>query len=198
MKVLDMVGYHRKDMGGSASKRLRAKGLAPCVLYGGGQENVHFSVPMILFRDLVYTPEVAFVNMDIEGTEYRCILQDIQFHPVSEMILHADFLLLQDDKPVRMNIPVRFVGSSPGLLKGGKLVAKKRKLKVEALPGNMPSDIEVSVEGIELGESVKVRSINQSGFTILDNDSVPVVSVMVPRALRSAQSKGEGEASIAE
>lgn len=188
-----MVGYLRDTVGGSSAKRLRAEALAPCVLYGGENENIHFAVPMILFRDLVYTPEAVFVNMDIEGTEYRCILQDVQFHPVSEMILHADFLLLQDDKPVRMNIPVRFVGSSPGLLQGGKLVTKKRKLKVEALPANMPSEIQVNVSGLELGQSVKVGAIEKDNFTILDNDSVPVGSVMIPRSLRSAQSKGGAE-----
>ncbi len=195
MRVLDMVGYHREATGGATAKRLRKEGMAPCVLYGGQNENIHFSVPMILFRDLVYTPEAAFVNMDIEGTEYRCILQDIQFHPVSEIILHADFLLLQDDKPVRMEIPVKFYGTSPGLQKGGKLATNLRKLKVEALPANMPSDIEVSIEGLELGQSAKVRNIKQEGFTILNNPSVTVGTITIPRSLRSAQAakKGEGE-----
>lgn len=194
MRTLDLVGYHRSDIGTTAAKKLRAEALVPCVLYGGEGDNVHFSVPMILFRDLVYTPEAAFVNMDIEGTEYKCILKDIQFHPVSEIILHADFLLLSDNKPVKMDIPVRFTGTSPGLQKGGKLGVKSRKLKVVALPNEMPDYIEVSVAGLELGQSVKVSSIKQEGFTILNNKSVTVGSINIPRSLRSAQTKGEEEA----
>ncbi len=187
-----MIGYKRNELGTKRSKALRAEGNVPCVLYGS-DENVHFYTPMILFRDLVYTPNVYFVNMDIEGTEYKCILQDIQFHPVSEVILHADFLLLQDDKEVKMEIPVSFVGTSPGLQKGGKLVTKLRKIKVRSLPQNMPDNIEVSIEGLELGKSVKVGSIPADNFTILNNPLVTVASVEIPRALRSAQSKAGAE-----
>ena len=191
MKTIDLVGYHRSETGGTTAKKLRAEGLAPCVLYGGNGENIHFSVPMILFRELIYTPEATFVNMDIEGTEYKCILKDAQFHPVSEMILHADFLRLYDDQPVKMEIPVKFVGTSPGLQKGGKLATKSRKLKVQALPADMPDSIEVSLNGLELGQSVKVSSIKQEGFTILNNPSVTVGSITIPRSLRSAQTKGD-------
>lgn len=193
MKTLDLIGYNRTDIGKKTSKDLRRDGNVPCVMYGGGEENVHFHTPMILFRDLVYTPEVAFVNMDIEGTEYKCILQDVQFHPVSEIILHADFLRLYDDVPVVMEIPVTFVGTSPGLQKGGKLATKLRKIKVKALPNNMPESVEVSLEGLELGQSVKVGTVNAENFEILSGNNVTIASVTIPRALRSAQSKGEGE-----
>ncbi|UZR93188.1 50S ribosomal protein L25/general stress protein Ctc [Chondrinema litorale] len=189
MEYLDMVGYYRKDLGRKASKDLRTEGYAPCVLYGGHDEPIHFYVPMILFRELVYTPDVKMVVMDIEGTEYKCILQDITFHPVSEVILHVDFLRLYDDVPVKMDIPVSFKGSSPGLLKGGKLVTKTRKLTVKALPADMPQSIEVSIEGLELGKSVKVSSIKQDNFTILNNPMVTIGSIEIPRALKSAKSK---------
>lgn len=192
MKTLDLIGYKRTELGSKYSKALRLEGNVPCVLYGG-EENVHFYVPMILFRELVYTPEVHFVNMDVEGTEYKCILQDIQFHPVSEVILHADFLLLQDDKELKMEIPVGFEGTSPGLQQGGKLVTKLRKIKVSALPDNMPDRIIASIEGLELGKSVKVGSIETKDFTILNNPLITVASVEIPRALRSAQSKGGSE-----
>ncbi|MEM1137961.1 MAG: 50S ribosomal protein L25/general stress protein Ctc [Bacteroidota bacterium] len=193
MKFLDMIGYNRSSLGRKASKELRNEGYAPCVLYGGKDEPIHFYTPMILFRELVYTPEVKMVNMDIEGSEYKCILQDITFHPVSEVILHADFLRLYDDVPVKMDIPVSFKGNSPGLLKGGKLVTKTRKLSVKALPADIPQSIEVSIEGLELGKSVKVSSLNQDKFTILNNPMVTIATIDVPRALKSAQSKGEGE-----
>ncbi len=188
MKYLDMVGYYRKELGKRASKELRAEGYAPCVLYGGNDEPVHFYVPMILFRELVYTPEIKMVNMDIEGTEFKCILQDITFHPVSEVIEHVDFLRLYDDVPVKMDIPVTFKGNSPGLLKGGKLVVKTRKLSVKAVPADMPDTIEVSIEGLELSKSVKVGSLSQEKFTILNNPMVTIASIDVPRALKSAQS----------
>ena len=193
MRVLDLIGYNRTDIGKGASKALRREGSVPCVMYGGEEGNVHFHTPMILFRDIVYTPEVAFVNMDIEGKEYKCILQDIQFHPVSEIILHADFLRLFDDVPVVMEVPVKFVGTSPGLQKGGKLSTTLRKIKVKALPGNMPSAVEVSLEGLELGQSAKVKSINAEGYEILNGGNVTIASITIPRALRSAQTKGEGE-----
>ena len=184
MKTLDLIGYKRQDFGKKYSKRLRAEANVPCVLYGG-KENVHFYTPMVLFKDLIYTPEVCFVNMDMEGTEYKCILQDVQFHPVSETILHADFLFLQYDKAIKMDIPVKFVGSAPGLLKGGKLTPKLRKIKVKGLPQNLPDNIEVSIEGLELGQSVRVSSINAEKFEILNSSLITVGSIAIPRALRS-------------
>jgi large subunit ribosomal protein L25 len=193
MQYLDMVGYYRKDLGRKASKDLRTEGYAPCVLYGGKDEPVHFYVPMILFRELVYTPDVKLVNMDIEGDEYNCILQDISFHPVSEVIEHVDFLRLYDDTEVKIDIPVTFKGNSPGILKGGRLVVKTRKLSVKALPANIPDKIEVSIDGLELSKSVKVSSLSQDNYTVLNNPMVTIATIDVPRALKSAKTKGEGE-----
>ncbi|MGB3464372.1 MAG: 50S ribosomal protein L25/general stress protein Ctc, partial [Cyclobacteriaceae bacterium] len=183
MKTLEIIGYKRANLGKSESKRLRAESNVPCVLYGG-DEQVHFYSPMILFRDLVYTPKAHFVNLDIEGTEYRCILQDIQFHPVSEMILHADFLLLNDKKEVTMEIPVKTVGVAPGIQAGGKLVMKQRKLSIRATPDKMPDTIDVDISGLTLGKSTKVGEIDAKGYTIINNPLVSVASVEVPRALR--------------
>ena len=114
MKTVEIIGYNRANLGKSESKKLRAEGSVPSVLYGG-KEQIHFHSPMILFRDLVYTPEARFVNLNIEGHQTKAVLQDIQFHPVSEVILHADFLELFDDKPVTMDIPLRTVGNAPGV-----------------------------------------------------------------------------------
>jgi len=186
MKSLEIIGFKRANLGKSESKLLRAESYVPCVLYGGGDQ-VHFQVPMILFRDLVYSPEVATVDLNIEGTTYRAILQDIQFHPVNEMIVHADFLELRDDKEVKMEIPVRFVGVSPGVLSGGKLVTKLRKLKVKALPANLPDYIDVDISDLELGRSVKVSKIQPKNYIILTNPSSPVATVAIPRALKQQQ-----------
>ena len=183
MKTLEIIGYKRANLGKAESKRLRAESNVPCVLYGGN-EQVHFYSPMILFRDLVYTPNAHFVNLDIEGVEYKCILQDIQFHPVSEVILHADFLLLDDKKHVKMDIPVKTVGTAPGIQAGGKLVMKQRKLSVRALPANMPDFIELDINELTLGKSAKVGEIKADGYEILNSPLVSVASVDVPRALR--------------
>jgi len=183
MKTLEIIGYKRANLGKAESKRLRAESNVPCVLYGG-KEQVHFHSPMILFRELVYTPNAHFVNLDVEGVEYKCILQDIQFHPVSEMILHADFLLLDESKHVKMEIPVETVGTAPGLEAGGKLVMKQRKLIVRALPQDMPDTIKVDVSELVLGKSTKVGEIKIDGFEIINSPLVSVATVEVPRALR--------------
>ena len=115
-------------------------------------------------------------------------MQDVQFHPVNEMIIHVDFMQLQDDKPVKMEIPVKMVGTSPGVIVGGKLVTKLRKLKVKALPANLPDYIEVDISDLELGKSIKVGKINTGGnYEILTNALAPVATVTIPRALKSAQ-----------
>jgi len=186
MKSIEIIGFQRANLGKAEAKQLRSESYVPCVLYGGGNQ-VHFQAPMILFRDLVYSPEVATVDLNIEGTTYKAILQDIQFHPVSEMILHADFLELRDDKEVKMDVPVRFVGVSPGVLAGGKLVTKLRKLKVKALPANLPDYIDVDISDLELGRSVKVSKIQATNYSILTNSSSPVATVAIPRALKQQQ-----------
>jgi large subunit ribosomal protein L25 len=188
MKSLEIIGFKRANLGKTEAKQLREESYVPCVLYGGG-EQVHFRVPMILFRDLVYSPEVATVNLNIEGTIYKAILQDVQFHPVNEMLLHADFLELRDDKEVKMDVPVRFVGVSPGVLAGGKIVTKLRKLKVRALPANLPDYINVDISDLDLGRSVKVGKIKAEGFTILTNPAAPVATVAIPRALKQQQNE---------
>lgn len=184
-----MIGYYRKELGKSYSKKLRAEAQVPCVMYGKGDGNIHFYSPMALFKNLVYTSDVYMVDMNIEGDMHKCILQDIQYHPVSEIIMHADFLELSDDKEVQMEVPVKFEGASPGMLMGGKLVTKQRKLKVKAFPKDMPDFITVSIEGLELGKSVKVGSVEPENYTILNNPLVTIATIEVPRAL-----KGKGAA----
>ncbi len=192
METLEIIGFKRANLGKSESKKLRGQGNVPCVLYGG-DEQIHFYSPMILFRELVYTPEVHFVNLDIEGTEYRCILQDIQFHPVSDVILHADFLMLDDNKPIKMEVPVHFVGIAPGLKQGGKLVRKNRKLGVKAYPPNMPAHIDVPIDTLELGKSVKVGDLILGDYEFMNNDRVTIASVQIPRVLKTAAEEEELE-----
>ena len=184
MKSLEIVGFKRANLGKKNAQELRQDAMVPCVLYGG-DEQVHFHVPMIMFRELVYSPNVYEVNIAIDGTTHRAILQDYQMHPVSEVLQHADFLALREGKEVKMEIPVKFVGSSPGVLGGGTLVTKLRKLKVKALPENLPDFVEVDISELELGKSIKVGKVEATGFRILSDKQAPVATVAIPRGLRS-------------
>jgi large subunit ribosomal protein L25 len=183
MKTLEIIGYKRANLGKKASTDLRLEGYAPCVLYGGAQQ-VHFYSPMILFKELLYSPNVYQVALNIEGDEYKAILQDAQFHPVNEVLLHVDFIELQENKPVRMEVPIRFTGVAPGVQKGGKLVSKLRKLSIKALPADIPDYITVDISNLDLGRSIKTGEVQAENFTILSNPNIPIATVEIPRALR--------------
>lgn len=190
MKTIEIIGYQRANLGKQSAKQLRKEANAPCVLYGG-QEQIHFYTPMALLRDLIYTSDAHFVHITIEGASYQCILQDIQFHPVSEMILHVDFLQISDNKKVKMQIPIKLTGKAPGVVQGGNLTRKLRKLPVLAYPQAMPAYIPIDVSALELGQMVRVRDIKTDDYTILFAPMIPVASVEIPRALRSAVGKAE-------
>ncbi|TAE46620.1 MAG: 50S ribosomal protein L25/general stress protein Ctc [Cytophagia bacterium] len=183
MKSVEILGFKREVLGKKSSRHLREEASVPCILYGGGNE-IHFHSPMIFFRDLVYTPEAHTVHLNIEGDEYEAILQDIQFHPVSEVILHADFLLLKEDKPVKIAVPVVFEGISPGVQQGGRLVIKIKKIMIKALPKNLPDNVVANISKLELGKSIKVKDLTVNNFEILDSAANPVASVEVPRGLK--------------
>jgi large subunit ribosomal protein L25 len=139
---------------------------------------------MILFRDLVYTPEARFVELNIEGEVTKAILQDIQFHPVSEVILHADFLELFDDKLIKMSIPVVTHGIAPGIQSGGKLIMKMPKLMIKSLPKDMPESIDVDISKLELGKSIKVADLTTKEYEVLTNPLVTICSVNIPRVMK--------------
>jgi large subunit ribosomal protein L25 len=183
MKSVEIVGFKRANLGKTSAKELRLKAEVPCVLYGG-KEQIHFAVPMYLFRALVYTPDAHTVDLNVEGDKYKAILQDIQFHPVNDIILHADFLLLDDNKQTRMEVPVKVMGNSVGVAKGGKLVQKLRKVKISALPKDLPNFVSIDVSDLDLGKTVKVSAIKTANYKILNPPSVPVVSIDIPRALK--------------
>lgn len=186
MKTLEIIGYKRANLGKQTSKRLRNEAYAPGVLYGG-KEQIHFYTPMALLKDLVYTPQAHFVSLNIEGSIYKCILQDIQFHPVSEVILHIDFLQILDDKKIKLEIPTVLVGDAPGVVKGGKLVAKMKKLLVSAYPKNMPEKIQLDVSNLDLGQMLRVRHLKTDNYDILALPNAPVAVVELTRALRTAE-----------
>lgn len=185
MKTIEIIGYRRANLGKADSQNLREEGLVPCVLYGGN-EQIHFYSPMILFRDLVYTNEAHFVHFNIEGEEGQAILQEVQFHPVSEIILHADFLRIGEDRKIKMNIPIRFIGVAKGLSKGGTLVGKKNALKVYGFPKDMPDHIDVDVTELDFHHAVKVGDMKIANLEFLDPKQSSIAVVEVPRAAKMA------------
>ena len=193
MRRVEIIGYKRANLGKTESKRLRAEGNVPCVLYGG-EKQVHFYAPALQFREVLYTPKACFVDLNIEGETFQAIAQASQFHPVSETLLHVDFLELFAGKPIKMEIPVELTGNAIGVKNGGSLVLKRPKLGVVALPKNMPETLVVDVTELTLGSSVKVASIEMDNFEILNSPLVTIATVVVPRALKSAGADGlEGE-----
>lgn len=185
MKTVEIVGYKRANLGKSQAQQLRNEGNVPCVLYGGDKQ-VHFYAPMILFRELVYTNEAHFVHLNIEGDECKAILQEVQFHPVSEIILHADFLQIEEGRKIKMNIPTRMVGKAPGVDKGGTLVRKKASLKVYGYPKDMPDHIDVDVSTLDFHHAIKVADMKMEGLEFLDPKQSAIAAVEVPRAAKMA------------
>ena len=194
MNTIEIIGYQRANIGKQAAKQLRAEANVPGVLYGG-KEQVHFYTPMALLKDVVYTPQAHFILLNIAGTEYKCILQDIQFHPVSELMLHVDFLQIFDDKKIKMDIPTVLVGDSPGVVKGGGLVNKMKKLPVSAYPKDMPDHIKVDISTLDLGQMTRVQDIKAENYTILALPNSPLAVVEITRALRAAGEVEETKAS---
>jgi large subunit ribosomal protein L25 len=188
MESIEIIGYKRANLGKKESKDLRLEASVPCVLYGGA-EQIHFHVPMILFRPIVYTQDVYKVILNIEGDKYEAVLQATQFHPVSEVMLHADFLLLNKDRKIKLEVPIRFTGNAIGVSKGGKLMQNLQKVKVKAFPQDLPSFVEVDVTDLDLGKSVRVSDIPAGKFDILNVKSVPIGSVSVPRALKGKEAE---------
>ena len=190
MNIVEIIGYQRKNLGTSYSKRLRSNGNVPCVLYGGINQ-VHFYSPIGLFKNIVYSSETKFINVNIEGCEYKCILQDIQFHPVSETILHIDFLKIFDNKKIKMNIPVNVIGKSKGIAKGGVLAKKIRSLQIIAYPKDMPLSIDLDVSNLDVGNSFKVKDVKTDNYKILNFHSLPILSIIMPRVLKIAKDSDE-------
>jgi large subunit ribosomal protein L25 len=185
MKTLVIKGQKRNSLGKKEAKLLRSQELVPSVLYGAG-EPVHFSVPFSELRQLVYTPHVYLIDLDIDGTVYPAIMQDLQWHAVEEQALHVDFLKIEENKKIKINLPVKIVGLARGIKAGGKLKTNLRHLKVKALANDLPDAIEVNVTKLGIGQSIKVGDLSLKDIEILDKKSNVVVAVTVTRAAKSA------------
>ena len=182
MKKVSVSGSPRENVGKKDAKRLRRDGLVPCVIYGG-KEQIHFVIPTVSFKDIVYTPEVCLISLDINGKKFDAVLQDIQFHPVDDKILHADFLEIFSDEVVKISVPIKVIGNSPGVIKGGKLHIKLRKVRIQALPADLPDFIDVNISKLEIGDSVKVGQLQLAKIDFLDPENAVVVMVKSTRTI---------------
>lgn len=180
MKTLELNGTLRNDLSRKEVKEIRGAEKVPCVLYGG-ESQVHFSVPALDFRSLIYTPDVHMVRLNIDGKTYEAILQEVQFHPVNDSIRHVDFLQTFPDKAITMSIPVRLNGNSEGVKMGGKLVHKLRRLKAKALPKNMIDEVQLDISALKIGGSIRVRDLQYDGVTFLDSGANVIVGVAMSR-----------------
>jgi large subunit ribosomal protein L25 len=180
MKTVALTGEFRPSLGTKDAKTLRNEGKVPCVLYGGG-EVLHFFVYAPDFNALVYTPNTYKVQLTIEGKKYLAVLQDMQFHPVNETILHADFLAVDENKSVVVSIPIKVTGNSPGVRAGGKLIQKIQRLKVRGTINKIPDAVIVPIDGLDIGQSIKVKDLDVNGIEVLDAKENAVVSVKITR-----------------
>ncbi len=185
MQVFELKGELRSDLGKKATAALRAQGKVPCVLYGG-QENVHFAVVEKDLQKLLYTPIVYIVKLHLAGKEYEAVMRELQFHPVSDRILHLDFYQISNNKPVVMEVPVKLQGFAEGVQAGGKLSLVVRKLKVKAVPANLPGEIVLDVTNLGLGKSIKVKDLSFEKFEIVNAKEVVIAQVKLTRAARAA------------
>jgi large subunit ribosomal protein L25 len=193
MKLITINGSQRESVGKVATKALRNAGKVPCVLYGGDKP-VHFSAEEKAFKNLVYTPNVYTAKIELDGQTYNAILQDIQFHPVSDKILHIDFYQLFEEKEITMNIPVRLVGSAKGVMVGGALRQNLRKLRVKALPANLPDFIESDITELQIGNKLYVTELRNDNYTLLHPDNTVVAQVRMSRNAMANAAATEEEA----
>ena len=193
MKSIEIKGSLRTETGKKATRELRKCDSVPCVLYGinkdenGNQVATHFTVTNDGLRNLVYTPHIYVVNLDIEGKVVTAIMKDIQFHPVTDKILHVDFLQIDEANPIVMEVPVKLEGLAEGVKAGGKLALQVRKLKVKALYNVIPERLVVDVTNLGLGKTIKVGELNYEGLQILNAKEAVVCAVKLTRAARGAQ-----------
>ena len=193
MKSITIKGSERESVGKKATKALRNAGKVPCVVYGGDKP-LHFSADELAFRDLVYTPNAHTVAIELDGgASLQAVMQDIQFHPVTDNIIHIDFYQLFDDKMVTMDIPVRIQGNSPGVRNGGRLLFRKRKLAIKALPDKLPDFFDVDISKLKIGQNISVASLLNDDFTILHPDTTVVIQVKTARTAVAVDEDEEGE-----
>lgn len=185
MKTFELKGTVRENIGKKSSKAARKNDNVPCVLYGG-EQNVHFTATNSDLRKLIYTPEVFMIDLDVDGNKSKAIMKDLQFHPVTDRVLHIDFLELSENKPVVVEIPVKLTGLAEGVKAGGKLSLETRKLKVKGIYTQIPESITLDVTSLGLGKSIQVGQVSVGNLEILNAKNAVVAQVKLTRAARGA------------
>lgn len=196
MKSITIEGQLRTESGKKATRQLRSQKMVPGVIYGGSQE-INFAAPATAFKDIVYTPEFLIANINIDGKTYRCILKDLQFHKVTDLLLHVDFLELVEDKKIIATLPLHFTGTPAGVKAGGKLVLKMKSVKVKTLPKYLKEHIEVNIEKLELNENIRVEDIPMENMEVLNSPRIPIASVTMTRQLKQEESSAPKAAEAA-
>ncbi len=197
MKTIEIKGSFRTELGKKSSKLLRKAGNVPCVIYGK-EKNIHFHAHENSFKNLVYTPEAHMVKLSIEDKEFKAVLKDMQFHPVSDKILHADFIEIFDNKPVVINIPIKVTGDSAGVIAGGKLSIKKRTLKVKALANDLPESLPIDITELKIHEGIKVGELSYDKLELLDAKKSMVLTIATSRVAQKTEEEIVAETAAAE
>ncbi len=186
MKTIAISGSLRENVGKRDAKELRYEGKVPAVLYGG-KDQVHMAILRTDLNEVLYSPEASFVEITVDGKTTKAIIKDTQFHPLTDLLIHVDFLQLFDDKEIVMEIPVKLTGTSPGVKMGGKLVQKLRSLRVKSLPKHMPQAVEATISKLEVGSLFRVRDLEKADYTVTNTAEDTIVSVTMSRALKQAE-----------
>lgn len=181
MKTVEIKAVKRENLGKKATQELRSQGKVPSVLYGG-EEIVHFYTSRIDFDKLLYTSDVHLIDLNVEGTVYKSIIKELQFHPVTDEVIHVDLLQVFEDKPVVMEIPVKLKGLAKGVKAGGKLSLELRKLRVKALVKDLPNELVIDITKLGIGKTIQVGSLNYPNLELLNSSHAVVVAVKVARA----------------
>ena len=196
MKEINVTGQKRTDLGKKASKALRKEGLVPCNLYGqatadGKPVALSFACPMAELRKVVYTPHIYVINLVIDGENHTAIMKELQFHPVTDALLHVDFLEVNDQKPITIGIPVKLVGLAQGVRDGGRMNLSIRKINVTAPYQQIPEHLDVDVTALKIGKSIKVGELSYEGLELTTGKDVIVCSIKMTRAAMSAAAAAE-------
>ena len=198
METVNVSAQSRTETGKKANQQMRKNGRIPAVLYGK-DNNFIFSTTHKDVKALIYTPNFKLANLDIDGTSHSAIVKDIQFHPVTEQILHIDFVKLIDNHPIKVEVPIRFKGKSPGVKQGGQLIQSMRKVIIKATPENLVDELIADISHVELGSAIRVKELEiGEGIEVLSPENTPVASVNVPRALKTEEEEAAEAAEAAE
>ena len=203
MKTIEIKTISRSNFGKKETKSLRAEDNVPCVMYGG-KENLHFYAHENEFRSMIYTPDVHLISLQIDGKSYNAILKDLQFHPVSDKLLHIDFIQVSDDKPVLIDIPIKLSGVSPGVKAGGRLKINRRSLRVKGLTRDFPEHLDIDISNLEIGQSLKIGDLSYDNLLIMENKKSMIVAVATSRVVQKEETEAgvapavEGEEAAAE